>query len=331
MTRTDNYFDRYANRRSTRGKSSDGDAKKASHRSKPGRRHLEPPPIPPVMVRGMLTGIPLLSRKRKKQKIRRRYDLSLNVPGAEMRLPAIPMVSFGYRLVSGVLFVALAMLIYHLWNSPVYQVAEAEIVGLRRLTNHDVNAAMDVAGELIFAVDAEGLQKRLQDAFPEFSSVSVQVGLPRTVRVAVEERQPILTWRQDGRTVLVDPNGVAFPLRDQVQSEPALVVEASNSPPAIEQDIMEDGVVRFLPVEMVSAILSMGAHTPENSFLVYDPEHGFGWRALQGWEVYFGDVRNIDMKLRIYEALVEKFGQEGINPALVSVEHVHSPYYRIER
>ncbi|MCK4899942.1 MAG: hypothetical protein KAS38_14275, partial [Anaerolineales bacterium] len=60
-------------------------------------------------------------------------------------------------------------------------------------------------------------------------------------------------------------------------------------------------------------------------------DHGLGWRDSQGWEVYFGDVSDIDIKLRIYEALVDKFAAEGLNPVLVSVEHMHSPYYRMER
>jgi hypothetical protein len=283
------------------------------------------------MVRGGDFGLPLPTKKRKKQKLRRRYDLTLNVPGAEMRIPAVPQISIGIRLMSGMLVLALAMLLYHLWSSPSYHVEGAEIVGLQRLTSLDVNSVMDVAGELIFAVDAEGTQQRLQEAFPEFSSVTVSVGLPRDVSVTVEERLPILTWRQDGRTVLVDANGIAFPLRDQAQSDPALVVDAFDSPPPIELDQGENGSEHFLPIEMMSAILSMSGHAPEGSLLVYDPKHGLGWRDSQGWEVYFGSVKDIDIKLRIYEAMVDKFAAEGINPVLISVEHMHSPYYRMER
>ena len=331
MTHTDNYFDGYDDRRSRRKRSSDSRAKKANQRSRASRAQVGPRPLPPVMVRGGSLGIPLPTRKRKKQKVRRRYDLTLNVPGAEMRLPAVPQISIGIRLISGMLVVVLAMLLYHLWSSPIYHVEGAEIVGLQRLTSLDVNSVMDLAGELIFAVDAEGIQQRLQEAFPEFSSVTVSVGLPRDVSVTVEERLPILTWRQDGRTVLVDANGIAFPLRDQAQSGPALVVDAFDSPPPIELDQAENGLEHFLPVEMVSAILSMSGHAPENSSLVYDPDHGLGWRDSQGWEVYFGDVSDIGIKLRIYEALVDKFAAEGLNPVLVSVEHMHSPYYRMER
>jgi hypothetical protein len=233
-------------------------------------------------------------------------------------------------LISGVMVLALGMLLYHLWSSPIYQVEAAEIVGLQRLTSVDVNSVMDIAGELIFTVNGETLQEQLQAAFPEFSSVSVGVGLPRNVSVTVEERLPILTWRQEGRTVLVDANGIAFPLRNQTQSEQGLVIEAFDAPPTFELDQEETDLEHFLPVEMVSAILSMSGHAPENALLVYNSDHGLGWRDSQGWEVYFGDIKDIDIKLRIYEAMVDKFAVEGLKPVLISVEHMGSPYYRME-
>lgn len=295
---------------------------------KPRRQPYGLPEIPPVMVRGGFAGIPFPSSNKPKKKVRRRYDMTLNVPGAEMRLPAFPQVSFGFRLISVVFFIALGMLLYHFWESPNYQVDAAEVVGLQRLTSHDVNAVLDVAGEPIFAVDAASLQDRLVEAFPEFSSVDIQVGFPNNIRVIVEERVPILTWQQDGRSILVDANGMAFPLRDLVDQGQALVVQASDAPPAAESDLLESDQNQFMPVEMVSAILSMSALAPENNSLIFNAQHGLGWKDVQGWDVYFGSVFDIDMKLRIYRAMVDKFAQESISPSLISVEYVHAPFYR---
>jgi len=329
MTQTDNYYDGYSNRRTRGTARSERGAKISSRKSRSDRAQFGSRPQPPVMVRGGSMGLPLPASKRKKQKVRRRYDFTLNIPGAEMRLPAVPQISIGIRLISGVLVLALGMLLYHLWSSPIYQVEEAEIIGLQRLTSVDVNSIIDIAGELIFTINGETLQRRLQEAFPEFSSVSVSVGLPRNVSITVEERLPILTWRQEGRTVLVDANGIAFPLRNQTQSEPGLVIEAFDAPPTIDFNQAETNLEYFLPVEMVSAIISMSGHAPENAVLVYNTNHGLGWRDSQGWEVYFGDIKDIDIKLRIYEAMVDKFAAEGLKPVLISVEYMDSPYYRM--
>jgi cell division protein FtsQ len=285
--------------------------------------------MPPVMVRGDFTWLPQSARKRKKT--RRRYDVSLNIPGAEMRLPALPQVSVGWRLLSALMVASLLMLIYHLWNSPTYRIGRVDMVGLQRLTTADVNALLNLQGEPIFTLDVDALQQRIENAFPEFSSVSVEVGMPNHVLLTVEERLPLLAWHQDGRTVLVDSNGVSFPMRNPDEPPPPLVIEAFSTPPSSAGLPVDGAPIRFMPVEMVSAILSMKAQAPENTPLIYDAKHGLGWKDAQGWEVYFGDVQNMEMKLRVYKALVKQLQQDGITPALISVEYVNAPYYRMER
>jgi hypothetical protein len=37
------------------------------------------------------------------------------------------------------------------------------------------------------------------------------------------------------------------------------------------------------------------------------------------------------MKLLVYKAFVKKIKDEGITPAFINLEHVHAPYYRMER
>jgi cell division septal protein FtsQ len=291
----------------------------------------EPRKSPPVMVRGDVGSLPLPVRKNAKQKNKRRYDVALNIPGAEMRLPSLPQVAFGMRLISGVLTVALAMLLYHLWNSPAYRMEEANFEGLRRVSTQDVNALIDTSGEPVFNVDPRVLKQKLLEAFPEFTSVSVSVSLPNALDVKVEERQPLLTWRQDGRTVLVDAQGVAFPQRNEGETATPIVVEALDAPHTVDADPEKSENAQFMPVEMVTAILSMSAQAPQGTPLAYDRLHGLGWVDAKGWEAYFGDVHDMETKLRVYRALVARFEQEGIQPALISVEHVHAPYYRMER
>ncbi len=288
--------------------------------------------VPPVMVRGGLSGWVLDSPKRKKSKLRRRFDLAWGANGAEMRLPGIPQVAIGWRFVSGLLMTALLALLFHLWNSPMYQINQLEINGLRRLDTRDVAAILGLNGETIFSVDVDEFEQRLADTFPEFSAVTVEVGLPAAVEISVEERRPIITWLQDGRTLLVDANGIAFPKRSDEDQVPPLMVSASVSPSGdMLDEESQDTATQFIPVEMVSAILSMSGHAPSGSALVYDQLRGLGWRDAQGWDVYFGDVRDMGQKLILYNAIAEKINEEDITPALVSVEHIHNPYYRIDK
>jgi hypothetical protein len=339
-------FDWLKNVQKPAARRKDKRTKKARPQASTRRYAFEPRSQPPVMVRGNLNGIPLRMHKVGKTKARRRYDVTLNVPGAEMRLPALPQVSIGPRLISGALVIALGIMAYFLWTAPTFQVQAAQITGVQRLSRNDVNTVLDISGKPIFTLSAQELEKKLREAFPEFSAVSVKIGFPQDVQVSVVERQPILTWRQADRTILVDANGVAFPQRDPSEIGPTLTVVASGSPaamlgatpgatPGAAQEATPEGEAQanaqFMPVDMVSAILSMSAFVPQNTPLIYDSEHGLGWKDTQGWDVYFGDIKDIDMKLRVYQAMLKTFKQEKINPALISVEYVHTPYYRLEQ
>jgi cell division protein FtsQ len=93
-----------------------------------------------------------------------------------------------------------------------------------------------------------------------------------------------------------------------------------------------DESTRFLPPQLISAILAISIHAPENTPLVYTADHGLGWQDPRGWDVYFGiDLKDIEMKLLVYDAIVSYIEKEGIQPMVISVEYVHAPYYRVEQ
>jgi hypothetical protein len=85
-------------------------------------------------------------------------------------------------------------------------------------------------------------------------------------------------------------------------------------------------------VELVSSILTLSQKIPENSPITYDSQHGIGWFDPRGWQVYFGsDGENMDVKWKVYWKTFKRLKKAGILPALISVEHIHAPYYRLER
>jgi hypothetical protein len=210
-------------------------------------------------------------------------------------------------------------------------VHQVEVIGLQRLTPEDVNSIVHFNDQLIFAFDPDKLEKEMIEAFPEFTRVEVVVQFPDIVSLNVVERVPILVWRQEGRSILVDANGYAFPERSHNTAQPNLVVEALSPPPEMIQELIPEGQPSFLPVEMVSGILSMSAIVPENTPLIYEAKHGLGWKDSRGWQVYFGDVQDINMKLNLYQAILKKLKEEDVVPSMISVQFVHSPYYRVEQ
>jgi cell division protein FtsQ len=308
--------------------------------------------VPPVMVRGGMGGMAFgrvaSSRMHKQKSPKRRFDVPLNIPGAEIRLPSIPLIHLGWRGVSFMMVLMMTACLFLMWKAPVFQVNAIEAEGLKRLTVGDMNAVMGTFGKSVFKLDPTVLEQTLQQAFPELSKISVQVNLPASVKVAVTEREPVIAWTQDGKETWVDADGISFPPRG-TPANPLVRIEGYGTPPSIHTDTSTNELKSFpgevssatgqakgtslrLSPKLVSSILALGAKMPADTMLVYDSEHGLGWDDPNGWEVYFGaEDQDMEMKLSVYQAMVERLQSEGVQPAMISVEFVHAPYYRMER
>lgn len=311
---------------------------------------------PPVMVR--TTSRPAMGREARRPNGRgkRRYDVPLDMPGVEIRLPSLPQVHLGWRVLSACLVIVLAFSLYYAWNSADFRVGEVSVTGLQRLSDKDVNAVLGVKNQPVFLLDPNIMEQELLGAFPEFQAVTATLELPATVAVTVTERAPVMVWRQDGRTELVDIQGMSFPVREAGDETGLPVIEAQAPPPLLEppqkvdsDKALEDaasqpdeavtttGAKALLSPQMVAAVLALAERAPQNTTIIYDELHGFGWKDERGWDVYFGDAADMEMKLLVYKALVKRLkdqvdqeDQEG-QPSLISVEYVHAPYYRVER
>jgi hypothetical protein len=337
--------------------------KSRSRQAKLGRRKTKvvASTPPPVMVRQSARA-PLRDESgRRKGKSaglrgaehRRRYDVTLNAQGAEMRLPALPKVRVGWRVVSMALTALLGFVLYYIWTAPTYRVDAAQVSGMQYLTSSEINEALGVPGKHVFSLDASAMASDLVDNFPQISSVSVQVSLPQTVSITVTERIPVLIWFQDDEWKLVDAEGVTFPASDDTMLSGYPVVEASGDPPQMDApesatpalelpdlgELAEElslgmpaagEAKQLLSLEMVETVLLMAKRAPGKAKLVYDPEHGLGWQDHRGWIVYLGDMQDFEMKLKVYGALISHLKEANTRPALISVEYVHAPYFVLE-
>jgi hypothetical protein len=326
-------------------------------RSTTRRRPASPDTAPPVMARGSAAHTASTSAKRS-NKSRRLYNVSLSAPGAEMRLPALPRFGLSWRLASFILLAALAGALYYLWTAPTFQVSEAQVSGLQRLTRSDVNRALALEGRPVFTLDNGEIQQQLLTVFPEFSQVATQIELPNTLVITVTERLPVLIWRQEGASRLIDSQGMTFPARDEADLSAYPVIEAAGDPPDLPgagdpsaetaialQKIITDSLSLGLPVkgeatpflsaDTVTGLLQIVEQAPEGAQVIYEPEHGFGWLDRRGWKVFLGqiepgDPNQVQTKLQVYRAIMDEVKAAGQKPAMISVEFVHVPYYQLE-
>jgi hypothetical protein len=88
----------------------------------------------------------------------------------------------------------------------------------------------------------------------------------------------------------------------------------------------------MLSTELITTLQAMGKSVPEGTSILFSTEHGFGWKDPGGWQVYFGkSLAEMSQKLLVYQKLVERLAEQGIEPSMISVEFLHAPFYRTER
>jgi len=290
-----------------------------------------------MMVRGTKTTSAAKRPKKKGKRAKRRFDIALPTPGVEVRMPSIPSVRVDWRLLSLLLVLLLSAVLYYVFNSPTYRVYDVQVDGLVRLSDDTISRSLLVYNKPIFIIEPEALEDQIINTYPGVVSTSVRVGFPARVEVLIEEREPVVAWEQDSDIQWVDAQGMAFPKRGEAEN--LVRVVASASPPApfvLEDESTEAGeksLKVFMSAKMVESIVALNGNAPEGVPIVFDDSHGFGWRDPSGWDVYFGSPTadtDMVMKLSIYEAVVQRLRADGIQPAMISVEYLHAPYYRME-
>jgi len=275
--------------------------------------------IPPVLSRSDI-GINTIAMDNRPAP-RRRVDVPLSTPGAEIRFPAVPAISNKWRLVSGIISISFLMALVLLTNSDLFQVNEVQMQGLERFSEGEISHAINITGSSIFFINPGRIIKDLQLTYPGLSEVDVKVAWPSNVSISLEERNPILAWNWDGHVRWVDANGVAFEPHDEGLD--VVQVKSEMLPPTVDD--------RFVDPRIVRTVAALSDYLPENVDMIYDTRHGLGWRDSRGWVVYFGfnddDAAN---KMIVYQTMVEYLEGKRISPAIINVEFLDAPYFRME-
>jgi hypothetical protein len=252
---------------------------------------------------------------------RRRVDVAV-ASGAEIRLPAMPSVHNKWRVLSGVITISLLMGLILFTQSGLFTITNIEMQGLERFTEGEIAQAINITGSSIFFINPERVKRDLQITYPALSDIDIQVGWPASVSISLVERYPVLAWNWDGHVRWVDINGVAFEPLDEGLD--VVQVKSVMLPPTIKD--------RFVDPRLVDSVAALAGYIPENVDLIYDTDHGLGWKDARGWIVYFGfNDDDAEKKMNVYLSLVEYLEGKRITPGMINVEFIDSPYFRMEQ
>ena len=297
---------------------------KRSSRGKSSYREL-----PPITARGVVNDF-AIERRKKAQK--RRFNAVLNLPRPIVRALPLPRtkIQVGWRLLSFILVLLFGTGLYLFWTLPEFRVSSARITGNQRIPADEINAALELNGRPVFLLTPAHIREQALRAYPELASVQVSIDLPNLVTVKVSERQPIIQWQQDGGYAWVDETGTAFLPRGEAPG--LIVVQALGAPPAITV-LEEDPLVPapFISEETVNALMALAPHVPAGAPILYDPVAGLSWTDSRGWQAVFGSGDAMEVKARVYQAMVDWLIQRGIRPILINVAYPDAPFYRVEQ
>ena len=256
------------------------------------------------------------------------YDIAFSLGQTDVRAPTLTLPQFGPRWISAGLTLLLSFFLFTMWTASPFMVMTADVRGNQRLGATDINANLGMIGRPIFKAVPEQIEANLRTAYADLEYVKVHVGFPNHITVDVKERTPILVWNQNGSAMLIDANGVAFPLRGDVSG--LAQVTANSAPAQIPLDpslsIYEQ---KFISPEMVQALITLAPDVPTGMQMIFDPQYGMGWQDPRGWTVYFGqNTKDIPMKMVVYQAIVDTLTLQGVQPSLISVEYLNAPFYK---
>lgn len=204
-----------------------------------------------------------------------------------------------------IIFMLLAgSIIYLLLFSKVFQVKNIEIVGS---PSDAVKEKLEsLKGKNIFSFNASQLEEEIISHNQNYFSVKVYRGLPDTVRVKFQDREPRIIWQTQSNKYFVDKEAVLF--QETKDSNGLPIVEDTNDL-AIEipTQIATAGFVEFIRLANSSLaemnIMVLSFEIKETTFQVNAVTD-------KNFEIIFDTLRPLSEQIDAFRAVYEKNGSE---------------------
>lgn len=262
-------------------------------------------------------------RAKKSVRPRKRRTLSLSPEtGAEIRLPTLPAVRIGVRLLSVVLLGLNVLVLRMAFSDSRFTVERPEVVGNDLLSESQIRSIAGVEGERVFILDPDHIEEMVT-SYPEVISAQVQIGWPAKVSIEISERQPVVEWSDANRVWWLSQDGVAFLRREPkpglvkiVSEKPSLSIDRDPSSPVLDQSLLDSA-------------LELDRLLPEVEQFSYDRSYGLGILDPSGAQVVFGQEGEMQLKVAIYRALIQHLQAQDLSVEWISVEDPTAPYFRL--
>ncbi|HEY0756138.1 MAG TPA: FtsQ-type POTRA domain-containing protein [Ktedonobacteraceae bacterium] len=232
--------------------------------------------------------------------------------------------------------------------SPTFRVQQVDVSGTHNTKLIASIQHIGIKGQDIFLLDQANLVKLLE-SLPPVAFASLEIQLPGTIQVAIEERLPVLLWQTGKQTFGLAQDGtVIAPQADLSGTEHlALVVDTRRSAASqihpgsnlnaveivfveqvFEQATGMEGVTPF-SLQYVDSLTEDGHAVPAN-------QAGYGSYVIisaNGWRAYLGDAQNsisLADRLRELQQILNAARQQGLRLATIDLRFGSRPTYTLK-
>jgi len=235
------------------------------------------------------------------------------------KLAALPKtLRIGPRWASFFLLLVVGASLYFVGVKQVYFVSQVNVAGAVTLSPQAVAEASGAGGMHSFWVNPAEAAERLTD-LPNVLTATVEIAWPNQVDITISERAPIMVWDQTGDRFWLDERGRLMQARQQ--SKNLLVVYSQDAETLFVND--------RIPTQVLEGALHLRRLRPNIGELYYSRENGLSYQDGRNWRVYFGVGTDMNQKLIVYEALVERLMARDLQPEYISVINKEKPYYKL--
>ena len=245
--------------------------------------------------------------------------VGLRLSIAETRSVEEAPATSGAKLFSGLLFLALGLLLFYFFASYDFYVYDVEVMGAEHLDLQEVIRASNVDEASVFYVRPNEAEARLEELL-WVAEARVRCRFPNRVLITVSEREVAFVWHRGDMAWGGDGEGRLVSLSQT--PEDVLWVEDQRRLPD-EQWLSGSPEPSQ---ELIASVLALKEALPEVGHLACDPAYGLTFRSGRGYNVRLGQGR-IAHKIAIWRALEAELAARGIQPQHVDIRFPSSPCY----
>jgi len=205
------------------------------------------------------------------------------------------------------------------WQSPIFKVANVEVVGNERVATETIVMRAELLGQSMFTADLASAQKELYQ-LPLLYAVRIERQWPNGMRIVVEERQAWGAWEQNGVRYSIDREGVVLGTVEPPPGSP--VIRSSEMGTRLQGDR-----VNYQAVDAAAEIYEqlprqLGTTVLEVAYLAGS---GLQVTTANGDVALLGDSSSIAYKLAVWAAMAREAQVRGINYTTIDLRYGNRP------